>query len=134
MKKILRAIKVIDTGEQVWRAIAPVNKVKRALNKRRARKGKPLLVINEDEETAMLPNGTMTNTGAVGAIVTTVVTSALVGMGVGECTPETIEAGCVGATQVAGSIITALFSVLALIGYQRKKRRAAAELAAAKGQ
>ena len=133
MKKIARAFDVVRTGEQVWRAIAPGRRIKTWRNKRRARKGKPLLEYNEGDFD-MLPQGTMTNTGAVGAMVTPVVTSVLVGLGVGECTPETIEAGCVGATQIAGAAVTMLFAIVALIGYQRKKRRAAAELEAAKGQ
>jgi hypothetical protein len=55
---IADAVSVIKTGERIWRAAKPITRIKRKLNKRRARKGKPLLEINE--ETDML----RTSTGA----------------------------------------------------------------------
>lgn len=47
------AARAIAKGVQVWTAVKPIRRVKRALNKRRAKKGKSLLVINEEKEIAM---------------------------------------------------------------------------------
>ena len=47
---IADAVSVIKTGERIWRAAKPITRIKRKLNKRRARKGKPLLEINEQQE------------------------------------------------------------------------------------
>lgn len=123
MKKILRAIKVIDTGEQVWRAIAPVNKVKRALNKRRARKGKPLLVINDDEEGLMFPKGTMTKGGLVIAMFGPMLSATLVKFGVpAECVvdapPDCVSAAALSAVLI-GLAVTAVGSVIGWLGKRR---------------
>lgn len=48
--KVLAALKAIAAGERLWRMAHPVTRIKRKLNKRRARLGKPLLEINTPEE------------------------------------------------------------------------------------
>lgn len=123
----------VAAGEAIWRAIAPVKLVKQARNKRRARLGKPLLPItNEDEK--MLPNGTMTHTGGALAGAGPIIMFVLQMIGVGECTPEAVDMGCVGSAQITGAIVTIGGAVLVIIGRLRAKRAAAAELAAAKAE
>lgn len=121
----------VATGAAIWRAVAPVKLIKRALNKRRARLGKPLLAITE-EDYAMLPNGTMTHTGGGLAAFGPIIAVGLQMLGVGECTPEALDMGCIGAAQITGAIVTLGGAVLVVIGRVRAKRKAAAELAAAK--
>ena len=46
--------KAIKLGRVAWLAAKPVTRIKRKLNKRRAKKGKPLLEINERRDEGML--------------------------------------------------------------------------------
>jgi len=80
----------------------------------------------------MFPNGTMTHTSGVFAGLGPVVAIGLQMVGVGECTPESVEMGCVGAAQLSGAIMTIVGVVGVIVGRIRAKRTAAAELAAAK--
>jgi hypothetical protein len=122
----------VSLGYKVWTMVRPWRRLKIALNKRRARLGKPLLPITEDDDN-MLPNGTMTYTGAAGAIATPIVTTLLTASGIGECAAAELAANpqCVGASQLAGMLITAAFGIVAVIGRKRAAARHAAELAAA---
>lgn len=123
----------ISLGFKIWTTVKPWRRLKEARNRRRARLGKPPLTITEEDD-AMLPNGTMTYTGAVGAIATPVVVTVLNLFGVGECTlaEVTLDPSCVGSTQLAGMLITAAFGILAIVGRKRAAARHAAELAASK--
>ena len=124
----------VSIGAAIWREIAPGRRIKIARNKRRARKGKPLLPLS-DEDFQMLPNNTMTPTGGFIAVASPIAAQILVTMGVGECTPETLEAGCVGATQIVGIVGSIIGGVLILVGKLRSMRREKAlkaELEAAK--
>jgi hypothetical protein len=47
-------VSTVKAGEFVWRLAKPITRVKRALNKRRARKGKPLLEINQENDVKAL--------------------------------------------------------------------------------
>lgn len=66
---LLSAIRAVTAGERLWRMAHPVTRVKRALNKRRARHGKPLLEINTPEEVDIM-NGQQIQ-GIVRHILTT---------------------------------------------------------------
>lgn len=123
----------VKVGEAIWRAIAPWKRLKQARNKRRARLGKPLLKITEEDET-MLPKGTMTHTGTGIAAAGPIVAMVLTGIGIGECTPEAADMGCVGASQIAGALVTLVGAVLAIVGKVRasaRERQLKADLAAA---
>lgn len=123
----------VSIGYSIWTTLKPWRRLKIARNKRRARLGKPLLPLTEDD-LSMLPNGTMTYTGAIGAIATPIVTTALSMIGVGECTPDELllDPGCVGGAQLAGMLITAAFGIVAVIGRKRASKNAALAIAAAK--
>ena len=125
----------VAAGEAIWRAIAPWKRIKRARNKRRARLGKPLLTITEEDE-KMLPKGSMTYTG----IAVTAIGVGLRIFGVGECSVEemaTAAQACVDPTLIdrAAGAVNELFEVggllLAAIGRRRAAKREAAALSAA---
>ena len=44
----------IKAGTVVWKLAKPITRIKQKLNKRRARLGKPLLDINQQEDAAMI--------------------------------------------------------------------------------
>lgn len=73
----------IKTGRAAWLMAKPITRVKRKLNKRRARKGKPLLEINERRDEGMLKEiaGSLARTAGPAA------TAFLAGAGV-HVTPE----------------------------------------------
>jgi hypothetical protein len=124
----------VSIGFKVWTTVKPWRRLKQARNRRRARLGKPPLIITEDDDN-MLPKGTMTYTGAAGAIITPIVTTVLTAAGIGECTAAELAAdpSCVGASQLAGALITAGFAIIAVLGRKRAAKNHAAELEAAKG-
>lgn len=136
----------VAVGEAIWRAIAPVKLIKQARNKRRARLGKPLLPITEEDYT-MLPQGTATHTGAalagsspfVGLIVTALVPHiaekiAAVGFAPLQCAAEATN--CITAGQLAFALVSGAVAVaggaLASWGRRRAERRHVAEVAAVK--
>ncbi len=47
---LFAAIKVIKAGTFVWKVVKPITNIKKKLNKRRARLGKPLFIINEERD------------------------------------------------------------------------------------
>jgi hypothetical protein len=135
----------VAVGEAIWRAIAPWKRFKQLRNKRRARLGKPLLPIT-DEDLKMLPSGTATHTGAgiaisspfVGMIVNAFVPhieNAIVNIGFAPamCAPE--AASCVTAGQLAIGLVAGVVAMaggaLASWGRKRAEKRHTAELAAA---
>lgn len=134
----------VAVGEAVWRAIAPVKLIKRALNVRRKRLGKPLLPITKEDET-MLPAGKATHTGAaiaasgpvVGFLIAAFVPPvenflASSGFAPVMCAPE--APSCVTAGMLAFGLVTGLVtaggSALASWGRKRAEKRHAAQLAA----
>lgn len=136
----------VSVGEAIWRAIAPVKLIKQARNKRRARLGKPLLPITEEDYT-MLPQGTATHSGAalagssplIGLAITAfvpVIEQKIAELGIAplECAVEAVK--CVTAGQLAFGLASGVVAVaggaLASWGRRRAERRHVAELAAVK--
>ena len=80
----------------------------------------------------LFPEGTMTKIGAGGAVLTQVVVFVLHNVGIGECTPDMVAAmpTCIGATEIAGALITAGFGIVAWLGRNRAEKTHAAALAA----
>src|SRR3954463_7457799 len=111
------AIDPVSAGFAIWRALRPWYRLKLARNRRRARLGKPLLPMSEDDM-QIFPNGTMTYTGSGGAILTQIVVTLLHTVGVGECTPAAVAAmpNCISATDLAAALITVGFGVMAVVG------------------
>lgn len=135
----------VAVGEAVWRAIAPWKRLKQLRNKRRARIGKPLLPITEEDE-KMLPAGTATHTGAgiaisspiVGMVVIAFIPHieqkiAEIGFAPMQCAVEAVN--CVTAGQLAIGLVSGLVAVgggaLASYGRKRAEKRHAEQMAAA---
>jgi hypothetical protein len=59
----MEPVSAIKAGTFLWKLATPITRIKRALNKRRARKGKPLLEINQ--ETDMLRTSTGAGLGGI---------------------------------------------------------------------
>lgn len=107
---------------RIWLLVKPWRRIKQARNRRRARLGKPLLTISEADD-MLFPQGTMTKTGAGIAVLGPVVTAVLQAFGIGECTPEAIAMGCLGASQFSGIAISILGGVIAWLGRNRAEKR-----------
>jgi hypothetical protein len=126
---------IVDLGEAAWRKAAPWKRLKKAINKRRVRRGKdPLPITDEDEK--MLPKNTLTYAGIAGVVIG----FGLQLFGVATCTPDEVAAGaqaCVDPTAIdrlVNGINEALIgggSIVAGIGRARAEKRHAAELAKA---
>lgn len=67
----------VKTGIFLWRLVRPVTRVKRALNKRRARKGKPLLKIDEEHDVKALIGALKSKTMLFGLLQTIVGSAAV---------------------------------------------------------
>lgn len=122
---------------RLWLVYRPVRSAHKALraarNKRRARLGKPLLPpLDEESAMQLFPDGTMTKTGAAGAVLTPIVVTLLHGVGIGECTPQVLAVTptCVGATEIGGALLTIGFGIIAWMGRNRAERKHQAELVA----
>lgn len=120
----------VAAGEAIWRAIAPWKRIKQLRNRRRARRGLPLIPITQEDE-KMLPRGTMTYTG----IAVTAIGVGLRVFGIGECSVEemaTAVQACVDPTLIdrLASAVNELFEVGGLIVAAIGKRRAAKREAA----
>lgn len=135
----------VSIGAAIWRAVRPWQRLKILRNKRRARLGKPLLPITQ-EDYSMLPNGTATYTGAaiagagpVVGIVTTMASPVLTNLLIANnIAPAMCTAGaenCVSASALSMTLIAGVVSLLgawiAKWGRARAEARHAAELAAA---
>lgn len=120
MKPFVDPVDAVFWGVRVWRAFRPWRRLKIARNKRRARLGKPLLPI-EDDDMNLFPSGTMTKTGGIVAMITAVLVVLLHRLGIGECSPDALAAmpTCVGATEMAGMIVTLGAGVLVWVGRNR---------------
>lgn len=59
---LFAAIKVIKAGTFIWKAVKPITSIKKKLNKRRARKGKPLFIINEERDVDAILNSLKSKT------------------------------------------------------------------------
>lgn len=72
----------------------------------------------------MFPNNTMRKTGvSLLAIVAPALTFGLNYLGVGECTPEMVDAGCVGAGEIVGMVTGAVGGALFWLGQNRAEKR-----------
>lgn len=72
----------------------------------------------------MFPDNTMRKTGVgLVAVGVPLVTMGLNALGIGECTPEMAEAGCISAAAIAGSIVSAIGGALFWIGHNRAVKR-----------
>lgn len=58
----MELIAAIKAGTFVWKLVRPISLIKRKLNKRRARLGKPLLIINEEREVDTVLNSLKSKT------------------------------------------------------------------------
>lgn len=126
----------VAVGERIWRAIAPVKLVKQSINKRRARRGKPLLTITEEDYT-MLPQGKATYTGAglgaaapfigfAAAAIAQPLENAIVAIGAypAACAPD--APGCTTAGMVAVAFATGIVTSVAawVVAWGRKRAEA----------
>lgn len=77
-------------------------------------------------EEAMFPKGTMTKSGIIMMAVGGVLAMALPALGVGECTPEQLVEGCVGASVIKESLVNGIgllvTAVGGIIGWRGKNR------------
>lgn len=95
----------IKAGAFVWKLAKPITRIKRALNKRRARKGKPLLEINQEHDVKTIIGAMRSKTiwfGVLTEIWGLIQTFAVDG---GQFTPENIV------TLVSGVVIIVLRAV-----------------------
>ena len=104
----------VAIGERIWRAVAPVKRIKKALNRRRARLGKPLLPITQEDETMQ---GYKTYLG----IATAALGFVLGLLGISDADASTLSAQIVGALD---QILTV--GGLAFAAYGRAKAKPAA--------
>jgi hypothetical protein len=123
-------VATVRIGEAVWRAIAPVKLIKQARNRRRVRRGLPPIPITQEDET-MFKQGTMTYTGTGIAAFGPMITMGLQMFGIGECTPEALEMGCIGASAITGAIVTLVGAGVAVLGKIRAAKRERQAIAAA---
>jgi hypothetical protein len=68
----MEPVSAIKAGTFLWKLATPITRIKRALNKRRARKGKPLLEINQEADVKALIGAMKSKTiwfGLVQAVV-----------------------------------------------------------------
>lgn len=70
----------------------------------------------------MIPQNTLRKTGIGLASLGPMLTVALNFFGVGECTPEAVEMGCVGGAQIAGAITTLIGGGVYWIGRNRAEK------------
>jgi hypothetical protein len=117
----------------LWLRVKPWKRLIGWRNKRRAAKGKPPL----REDDPVIPQNTLRKTGAGLMALGPVIAVLLNIAGVGECSPEAIELGCVGASQISGALLTLGGGAVFWVGQNRAHAReqaaaqAVAEAAAA---
>lgn len=98
---MVEPVTLVKGGHFLWRLARPITRVKRKLNKRRERLGKPLLEINERRDEGMIKEilGSLARTAAPAA------TAALAGAGV-HITPD------------SNPLVTVAIAVVVYIGAQ----------------
>lgn len=109
---------LIEWGADVWLRFRPWRRFKVLRNKRRVANGKEPLPLTEDDM-ALFPKGTMRKTGVGLVGLAPVVAMGLTFVGIGECTPEALEMGCVGASAMAAGALSLVGGVLYWIGFNR---------------
>lgn len=100
----MEPVTAIRTGTAIWKIAKPITRIKRALNKRRARKGKPLLEINQEKDLKALIGSLFSKTIWFG-VLTEVWGIAQVFMANGDFSVEAIV------TMVSGVVIIVLRAV-----------------------
>jgi hypothetical protein len=110
----------VAAGRAIWLAVRPWRRLKVWRNKRRVAKGKAPLELSEDDM-KLFPAGTMRKTGVGLVGFSPVVAMGLTMLGVGECTPEAVEQGCMGASAIAGGLMSIAGGVMYWIGFNRAK-------------
>lgn len=113
---------LIKLGADVWLRVRPWRRLKVFRNKRRAAKGKPLLPLSEDDM-ALFPQNTMRKTGVGLVGFAPVLAVGLQMLGVGECTPEAVEMGCVSGSAIASGLLGLLGGGLYWIGRNRAEKK-----------
>lgn len=109
---------LIEWGANTWLRVRPWRRLKVWRNTRRVAKGKTPLPLTEDDMT-LFPKGTMRKSGVGLVGLAPVVAMVLTMVGVGECTPDVVEAGCVGGSAMAAGALSLVGGVLYWIGFNR---------------
>ena len=117
-------VKVILGGARAWMDNQVGKKLKRGVrawrNRRRAKRGEAPL---SEDEAMNVPQNTLRKGGVAFVALAPVVAAGLSFAGVGECTPEEAEMGCVGAQAIAASIMSIIGGGLYWIGRNRAEKR-----------
>lgn len=117
-----------------WNPLGPEAYARRDRNKayrkarRKQKRGEALTedesrVLSQTQEVSMLPQNTMRKGGIAVTALGPVLTVVLKMVGMNECTPEEVSMGCVGAAEIAGTLLTVGGAVLYWIGRNRADAR-----------
>lgn len=118
---MLEPVTIVKLGEYVWRRVKPWRRLKVWRNKRRVAKGKAPLPLTEDDM-ALFPKNTMRKSG-VGLVGLAPVLAVVLQMfGVGECTPEAVEAGCMSGGDIAAGLMGLVGAGLYWVGRNRAEK------------
>lgn len=119
---------------KAWDPLSPEAYARRDRNKayrkarRKAKRGDTLSedeyeILNTTKEVAMLPQNTLRKGGIAVTALGPVLTIGLKMFGVSECTVDEAAMGCVGAAEIAGTLLTVGGAVLYWIGRNRAEKR-----------
>lgn len=119
---------------KAWNPLSPEAYARRDRNKayrqarRRAKRGEPLTeqdteILNTTQEVAMLPQNTLRKGGIAVTALGPVLTIVLKMFGVNECSADEAAMGCVGAAEIAGTLLTVVGAVVYWIGRNRAEKR-----------
>jgi hypothetical protein len=109
---------LVEVVANLWLKVRPWRRLKVWRNTRRVAKGKKPLQLSEDDM-ALFPKNTMRKGGVGLMALAPIVAVGLGFVGVGECTPEQVEAGCQGAAEIAAAIMGGIGGVLYWLGRNR---------------
>jgi hypothetical protein len=104
----------------LWLEHRPFSKEARARRKEKRAAKRANQQTTEGFE--MIPQNTLRKTGIGIASFGPLLTVLLTFIGVGECTPEAVEMGCVGGAQIAGALTTLGGGVVYWIGRNRAEK------------
>jgi hypothetical protein len=96
------------TFAKLWMLVKPIQRIRLARARRRARKAGEPEPLTIPEENAVFPQGTMTKSGIVIQILGPILTVGLMLYGVGSCTPDQVAQGCQSAAELGNQFAVAL--------------------------
>jgi uncharacterized protein YjeT (DUF2065 family) len=126
--------KIAVSAIKEWNPFSPEAYERRDKNKayrkarRKAKKGEVLTedeyeILSTNQETEMFPQNTLRKGGIAVTVLGPLLSMLLKSVGVGDCSAEALETGCVGAAEIAGTLISVAGAAIYWWGQNRAFKR-----------